>query len=100
MNNDGLRVVFRTDARFVSAGLELENHQAFAVISVSGAMDTKAVIGRERMELDVLFLQKINESEYLYKKLVEIPEPGRSGPEMVNRKCDRDSQRTRLSLGR
>ena len=52
------------------------------------------------MELDVLFLQKINEYEYLYKELVELPKPGRSGPVMVSRECDRDSQRERLSLGR
>lgn len=99
MNCDGLRVVFRTKATFVSASLELENHQAFAVISVYGAKDTKEVIGRERMELDVLFLQKINEYEYLYKELVELPKPGRSEPVMVSRERDRDSQREHLSLG-
>jgi hypothetical protein len=98
MNNDGLRVVFRTEATFVSAGLELENHQAFAVISVYGPKDTKKIIGRERLELDILFLQKINEYEYLYKELVELPE--RSGPVMANRESDRDSQREHLSLGR
>jgi len=60
--------------------LELENHRAFAVISVYGPKDTKDVVGRERMELDVLFMQKINEYEYLYKELVELPNrtaPGR-----------------------
>ena len=100
MNHDGLRVIFRTGATFVSAGLELEDHQAFALISVYGPGDTKEVIGRERMELDVLFLQKINEYEYLYKDLVELPEPGRSGQVMVNRESDRNSQKKRLSLGR
>jgi hypothetical protein len=102
MNYDGLRVVFRTGATFVSAGLELENHQAFAVISAYGPKDTKEVIGRERLELDILFLQKINEYEYLYKELVELPEPDRSGPVMVNRESDRNShsQKKRLSLGR
>jgi hypothetical protein len=100
MNNDGLRVVFRTEATFVSASLELENHRAFAVISVYGPKDTKDVVGRERMELDVLFLQKINEYEYLYKELVELPKPNRSGPVMINREYDRDSQREHLLLGR
>ena len=100
MNNDGLRVVFRTEATFVSAGLELESQRAFVVISIYGPKDTKDVIGRERMELDVLFLQKINEYEYLFKELVELPKPGRSEPVMVSRECDRDSQREHLSLGR
>jgi len=100
MNYNGLRVVFRTGATFVSAGLELENHQAFAVISVYGPRDPKEVIGRERLELDILFLQKINEYEYLYKELVELPKPDRSGPVMINREYDRDSQREHLSLGR
>jgi hypothetical protein len=100
MNHDGLRVIFRTGATFVSAGLELEDHQAFAVISVYGPKDTKKVVGRERMELDVLFLQKMNEYEYLYKELVELPEPDRSGPVMVNCESDHNSQKKRLSLGR
>ena len=99
MNYDGLRVVFRTRATFLSARLELESQRAFAVISEYGPEDTKDIIGRKRMELDVLLLQKMNESEYLYKKLVDLPEPGQSGPVMVNRECDRDSQRERLSLG-
>ena len=100
MNNDGLRVVFRTEATFVSADLKLENHRAFAVISVYGPQDAKDVVGRERLELDVLFLQKINEYEYLYKELVELPKPDRAGPVMINREYDRDSQREHLSLGR
>jgi hypothetical protein len=99
MNCDGLKVVFRTKATFVSAGLELESQRAFAVISVSGPRDTKPVIGRERMELDVRFLQKMNESEYLYKKLVELPKSGRSWPVVDNRECGRDSPGERLLLG-
>jgi hypothetical protein len=42
----------------------------------------------------------MNEYEYLYKELVELPEPDRSGPVMINRESDRNSQKKRLSLGR
>jgi len=96
MNFDELKVVFRTEGTFISAGLELESQRAFAVISIYGPKDTKDVIGRERMELDVLFLQKINESEYLYKKLVELPKWSHFGPVMFNPESDHDSRRERL----
>jgi hypothetical protein len=33
---------------------------------------TKDKLGKERMELDVRFLQEISESEYLYKQLVNF----------------------------
>jgi hypothetical protein len=84
MNDDGLKVVFRIRATFVSAGLELESQRAFAVISIYGPKEAKDGIGGERVELDVRFLQQINKSEYLYQKLVELPIPGRSGPERRN----------------
>ena len=96
MNCDGLKVVLRIRAAFVSATLELESQRAFAVISICGTKDAKAVIGRERVELDVRFLQKMNESEYLYKKLVELPKWSRFGPEMFNPESDHDSRRERL----
>jgi hypothetical protein len=48
------------------------------------------------MELDVLFLQKMNESEYLYKKLVELPKLSRFGPVMFNPESDHDSRRESL----
>jgi hypothetical protein len=38
-----------------------------------------------RLELDVRFLQEINESEYLYKQPVELPGPSRAGRVMLNR---------------
>jgi hypothetical protein len=98
MNRDGLKVVFRTNGTFVSAGLELESQRAFAVIYVPGLNDPEKDAGRERMELDVRFLQKMNESEYLYKKLVELPKPSRSRPVMVNCESDHDSRRERLRL--
>jgi hypothetical protein len=98
MNFEGLKVVFRTEGTFISAGLELESQRAFAVISIYGPKDTKDVIGKERMELDVLFLQKMNESEYLYKKLVELPKLSRFGAVMFNPESDHDSRRERLLL--
>ena len=98
MNCDGLKVVLRIRAAFVSATLELESQRAFAVISICGTKDAKAVIGRERVELDVRFLQKMNESEYLYKKLVELPTPDRTGPARLNLEGVPDSQREHLWL--
>jgi len=86
MNFDGLRVVIRAEHTFISARLELESQRAFAVIYDDRLKDTKEVPVRKRMEIDVQFLQQITESEYLYKKLVELPGPGRSGPMLLNRK--------------
>ena len=80
MNFDALKVVIRTQDKFISARLELESQRAFAVIYESGTQDTKEVVGRERMELDTQFLQKMNDTEYLYKAQVELPESSRSGP--------------------
>ena len=80
MNFDALKVVIRTQDKFISARLELESERAFAVIYESGTQDTKEVVGRERMELDTRFLQKMNEIEYLYKTQVELPESSRSRP--------------------
>ena len=79
MNVDGFRVIIRARDTFISARLELESQRAFAVIYDSRLSDAKEVAGRERMEIDVQFLQQITESEYLYKKVVELPEPSRSG---------------------
>lgn len=98
MNFGELKVVFRTEGTFISAGLELESQRAFAVKSIYGTKDPMDVIGRERMELDVLFLQKMNESEYLYKKLVELPKWSHFGPVMFNPESDHDSRRERFRL--
>jgi len=78
--------------------LELESQRAFAVIYDSRLSDAKEVAGRERMEIDVRFLQQITESEYLYKKLVELPEPGRSVPAMVNPGLSENGTANRISL--
>jgi hypothetical protein len=80
MNVNGFRVIIRARNTFISAGLELESQRAFAVIYDSSLDDAKEVVGRERMEIDVRFLQQITESEYLYQKVVELPEPGRPRP--------------------
>lgn len=93
MNLDELKVVIRAKGSFVSARLELESQRAFAVICDFGLKDTKAVATEERVEIDVQFLQQITESEYLYKKLVELPERGRSGPVMFNRENGTDLSR-------
>jgi hypothetical protein len=93
MSFNGLKVVIRAKGTFISARLELESQRAFAVICDFGPQDTKAVVAEERMEIDVGFLQQINESEYLYKKLVELPEPGRSRPVMFNRESGTDLPR-------
>jgi len=77
MNFDALTVVLRTQDKFISARLELDNQRAFAVIYESKPLDTKPVGGRERMELDTQFLQKMNDTEYLYKTQIELPMPGR-----------------------
>src|ERR1700690_3044986 len=98
MNFDGIKVVFRTRDKFISARLELECQRAFAVIFENELKEPKAAIGRERLELDVLFLQKMNESEYLYKKLVELPERSRSTPAMFNCENNRVSQCEPLRL--
>ena len=92
MNFDGIKVVFRTKDKFVSARLELECQRAFAVIFEKPPKDPKAVASQKRMEMDIQFLQKINEYEYLYQKLVELPEPGQSLPVMFSCKGDHDSQ--------
>lgn len=98
MNIDGFRVIIRARNTFISARLELESQRAFAVIYDSGLNDAKEVVGRERMEMDVRFLQKITESEYLYGKLVELPEPGRSGSVMFNPGMSGNESANRLSL--
>ena len=98
MNFDELTVVFRTNDKFISARLELECQRAFAVIFENELKDPKDVIVKERMEFDVRFLQKINESEYLYKKLVELPKWTRSGPVKFNPESDHDSRKERLWL--
>jgi len=90
MNFDGIKVVFRTKDKFISARLELECQRAFAVIYEGMPEEPKEMAGQERMEMDVRFLQKINESEYLYQKLVELPEPGRSPAMLFNPASDRD----------
>jgi len=93
MNFEGLRVVIRAENTFISARLELESQRAFAVIYDDGLKDPEDVLSRKRMEIDVQFLQQITESEYLYKKLVELPEPGRSGPVRLNRESETDLSR-------
>jgi len=93
MNVDGFRVIIRARNTFISAGLELESQRAFAVIYDCGLNDAREVVGRERMEIDVRFLQQITESEYLYKKLVELPEPGRPGLITFNRESGTDLSR-------
>jgi hypothetical protein len=98
MNIDGFRVVIRARNTFISARLELESQRAFAVIYDSGLNDAKEVVGRERMEIDVRFLQQVTESEYLYQKVVELPEPGRSGPVMFNPGLSGNETANRLSL--
>jgi hypothetical protein len=75
MKPDKLKVVVRTEHTLISTRLEIEGQQAFAVLYVYGPKGTNEVVGEERMELDVQFLQKINELEYLYKKQVELPDP-------------------------
>ena len=90
MNFDGIKVVFRTKDKFTSARLELECQRAFAVIFEGTPENPKEMAGQERMEMDVRFLRKINESEYLYQKLVELPEPVRSLPVIFNPASDRD----------
>lgn len=98
MDFDGIRVVFRTGNKFVSARLELECQRAFAVLFENEAPDPQGVTGRERMEMDVQFLQKINETEYLYKKLVELPAPGRSAPARFNLECGGHRQPEQIGL--
>jgi hypothetical protein len=90
MNVDGFRVIIRARNTFISARLELESQRAFAVIYDSRLNDAKEVVGRERMEIDVRFLQQITESEYLYKKVVELPEPIPSRLMNFNRKNGTD----------
>jgi hypothetical protein len=99
MNFNTLKVVVRTEDTFISLGLELENQRAFAVIYEDGIKDANAVLGKERMELDVRFLQEMSESEYLYKQLVELPGPDRTGRVMLNPESDRDSRSERNLLG-
>jgi hypothetical protein len=93
MNFDGLKVAIRSEGTFISARLELESQRAFAVLCDFGLKDPKDVVGEERVEIDVRFLQQINESEYLYKKLVELPDLGRSGPVTFNRESGTDLSR-------
>lgn len=93
MNVDGFRVIIRARNTFISARLELESQRAFAVIYDSGLNDAREVVGKERMEIDVRFLQQITESEYLYEKLVELPEPGCFGPVRFNRENGTDLSR-------
>ncbi|HLX94509.1 MAG TPA: hypothetical protein VKU37_02070 [Verrucomicrobiae bacterium] len=93
MNVDGFRVIIRARNTFFSARLELESQRAFAVIYDSRLNDAKEVVGRDRMEIDVRFLQQITESEYLYKKVVELPEPIHSRLMTLNRENGTDQSR-------
>ena len=94
MNFNTLKVVVLTEDTFISLELELEYQRAFAVLFEDRTKDTQDVIGKERIELDVRFLQEINESEYLYKQLVELPGRSRSRRMMLNR--DSRSERNPL----
>ena len=98
MNVDGFRVIIRARNTFISARLELESQRAFAVIYDSRLNDAKEVVGRERIEIDVRFLQQVTESEYLYQKVVELPEPGRSAPVMLNPGLPGNETANRLTL--
>ena len=94
MNFDGLKVVFRTNDKFISARLQLECQRAFAVVFESRNRDSKGDADEEKMEMDPRFLQKINEYEYLYQQLVELPERSQPGAVMFNRENDTDIKRT------
>jgi hypothetical protein len=98
MNVDGFKVIIRARNTFISARLELESQRAFAVIYDHGLNDAKEVVGEERMEIDFRFLQQITGSEYLYKKLVELPEPARSVPVLFNPGWSGNETANRLSL--
>jgi hypothetical protein len=98
MNFNTLKVVVRTEDTFISLRLELESPRAFAVLHEAGTKDTTDGIGKERMELDVRFLQEMSESEYLYKQLVELPGRSRTGQVMLNHESNLDSQSERNRL--
>ena len=84
MSCNAVTVMFRADNTFSLASLELETQRAFAVVNLYGPDGTRDVIGRERLEMDVQFLQKVNESEYLYKKIVDLPPRSQSRPVMFS----------------
>ena len=85
MNYDALKVVIRTQEKFISATLELDSKRAFAIIHESRTNNPKEDHGEERMELDVQFLEKISETEYFYKTLVDYPVASRSKPARLSR---------------
>lgn len=71
-------VMFRTRGEIINARLEFNGNRAFAVLYEYGSTGTKEVIGEERVELDVQFLQKMNPAhgaDFLYKKEIELPDP-------------------------
>jgi hypothetical protein len=52
--------------------------RAFAILYDYGTKGTTEVIKSEKLELDVLFLQKMDSklgADYLYKKEIELPNP-------------------------
>lgn len=82
MNPDGLRVMFRTkNGQLITARLELEAGRAVAVLYEYGPKGTTEVIGKETIELDMRFLQRMDQkhgADYLYKGEIELPKPERN----------------------
>jgi hypothetical protein len=77
-----LKVMFRSpDGSFCTAKLEFERNRAFVIFYEYGPKSTDQVIKTERVELDMRFLTKVQPEtgvDYIYKKPLDTPEPGRN----------------------
>ncbi len=79
-----MKIVFRTSDGHINTGdLEFEGERVFVVLYTYGPKGTTEIIGRERMELERRFLQKVMDPEkikadFIYKSEVQLPDPGKN----------------------
>src|SRR5258708_6070178 len=74
-----LLVMLRTaDGQLIVAPVEVEGTRVFAVLHIYGPKGTYEVVAKERIELDVRYLEKMdrrNGAHLLYKKEFQLPDP-------------------------
>jgi len=66
------------NGEIIIASLEFEGQRAFAVLFDYGPKGTNEIIWKQRMELDVKLLERMNPkhgADFNYKKEIELPDP-------------------------
>jgi hypothetical protein len=82
MNFDGQKVMIRTTCgKIITARIETDRQRVFAVLYEYGPKNSDEVIKTERLELDKEFLRdltSVNGVSLIYKKEIELPDPGKN----------------------